>query len=102
MAWFRYKYSAISLLIFAVEIFMVTLCLNSVVDSAGSSDLWVGCVGLFSFLMGLLGFHMARLDRRVQGKKANFPLFMMTLHGVVLLLSGACYVLGLLFVLGVL
>lgn len=91
----RYTFSLVSLGMLVLEIGLIILCLYQATVSAGSSGLWVGCVGLFSFLIGIVGFRMAWMDRELLGRLYRFPLVMMVLHSMVLILLTAMYLLGL-------
>ena len=51
-------------------------------------------MGLFSFLVGIVGFQMARLERALLGRLYRFPLVMMILHGFMMVLLAAMYLLG--------
>lgn len=91
----KYTFSLVSLGILALELGLMILCLYQATASAGNSGLWLGCLGLFAFLIGLVGFRMAWMDRELLGRLYRFPLVMMVLHGFVLILLAAMYLLGL-------
>ena len=88
------SFSLISLGALAAEAGLIVWCLYQATVSRGSSGLEIGCIGLFSFLIGMVGFHLARVDRALVGRLRRFPLVMMILHGWMLILIAAMYLLG--------
>ena len=90
----KYSFSLISLGALLLEIGLVALSLYQATVSRGSSGLEVGCMGLFSFLVGIVGFQMARLERALLGRLYRLPLVMMILHGFMMVLLAAMYLLG--------
>ena len=93
----KYTFSLVSLGIFVLELVLIGVCLWQTTVSRGQSGLWVGCVGLLSFLAGLIGFRMAWMDRELLGRLYRFPTVMMALHLIVLIVLAALYLLGLVY-----
>ena len=91
----KYTFSLVSLGALIAELGLMVLCLRQATVSGGSAGLWIGCVGLFCFLIGIVGFRMAWMDRELLGRLYRFPLVMMILHGFILILLAAMYLLGL-------
>ena len=91
----KYTFSLLSLGIFLVEMGLIVFCLYKAVLSAGSSGLWLGCMGLLLFLVGFMGFRAAWMDRELLGKQLIFPYLMMVLHALVMVVLAAVYLLGL-------
>jgi len=78
-----------------LEIGLIVFCLYRAIQAVGSAGLWLGCVGLLTGLLGLMGFRAAWMDRELLGKSLIFPYLMMVLHALVLVLLAAVYLLGL-------
>ncbi len=93
----KYTFSLVSLGIFVLELALIGVCLWQTTASQGQSGLWVGCVGLLTFLGGVIGFRMAWMDRELLGRLYRFPLVMMVLHLIVLIMLAALYLLGLVY-----
>lgn len=90
----KYAYTWLSLLAMILELGVAALAVHDVVESAGSSSLRVGCMGVLDILIGILGFLLSWTDRKLLGRKFYFPLIMMILHSMVLILLTAVYLLG--------
>ena len=91
----KYTFSLASLGILVLEIGLIVFCLYRAILSVGSSGLWLGCVGLLTGLLGLIGFRAAWMDRELLGKSLIFPYMMMVFHALVLVVLAAVYLLGL-------
>ncbi len=91
----KYTFSLLSLGILIVELGLVGFCLYRAILSVGTSGLWLGCLGLLTGLLGLMGFRAAWMDRELLGKSLIFPYMMMVLHAIVLVVLAAVYLLGL-------
>lgn len=91
----RYTFSLVSLGILIAEAGLLGLCLVMTTQSAGHSGLWVGCLGLLCFLLGIVGLRMAWMDRELLGRLYRFPIVMMVLHSLLLIVLAAFYLLGL-------
>ena len=90
----KYTFSLISLGALLLEAALFGLCLYQAIATHGSSGLETGCMGLFAFLLGIIGFRMARIDRELLGRLYRFPLVMMILQGFLMILLIAVYLLG--------
>lgn len=90
----KYSFSLFSLGLLAAEIGLMIWCLYQATVSHGGGGLELGCLGLFAVLAGVLGFRLAWVDRMVLGRLYRFPVVMMVLHGFVLILLAAMYMLG--------
>lgn len=91
----KYTFSLASLGVLVLEIGLIVFCMYRAVLSVGTSGLWLGCVGLLTGLLGLIGFRAAWMDRELLGKSLIFPYLMMVLHALVLVVLAAVYLLGL-------
>ena len=91
----KYTFSLASLGVLMLEIGLIVFCMYRAVLSVGTSGLWLGCVGLLTGLLGLIGFRAAWMDRELLGKSLIFPYLMMVLHALVLVVLAAVYLLGL-------
>ena len=90
----KYTFSLISLGALLLETALFGLCLYQAVATHGSSGLEIGCMGLLAFLIGIIGFRMAWIDRELLGRLYRFPLVMMILQGLLMILLIAVYLLG--------
>jgi len=90
----KYTFSLVSLGILIMEIGLITFCMYRAVLSVGSSGLWIGCLGLLTVLLGLIGFRAAWMDRELLGKSLIFPYMRMVLHALVLIVLAAVCWLG--------
>lgn len=91
----KYTFSLVSLGILILELALMGICLRQATLSGGNGGLWIGCLGLLSFLIGLIGFRAAWMDRELLGRSLKFPCVMMILHAMVLVVLMAVYLLGL-------
>ena len=91
----KYTFSLASLGVLMLEIGLIVFCMYRAILSVGTSGLWLGCVGLLTGLLGLIGFRAAWMDRELLGKSLIFPYLMMVLHALVLVVLAAVYLLGL-------
>lgn len=91
----RYTYTWISCLCLAGAAALTALSLYQVTLSAGTSGLRVGCYGMLSILLEILGFCMAWSDRKLLGRKYIFPVVMMVFHSLLFIMLAALYLLGL-------
>lgn len=91
----RYTYTWVSCLCLIAAAAFAAISVYLVTVTAGNSGLQVGCLGMLSILLEILGFYMAWSDRRLLGRKYVLPLIMMILHGLLFILLAALYLLGL-------
>lgn len=91
----KYTYTWFSCLCLIAAVAFAAVSVYQVTVSVGNSGLQVGCLGMLSILMEILGFYMAWSDRKLLGRKYVFPLIMMILHSLLFVMLAALYLLGL-------